>query len=70
MIGTILALEWNAPGNYFESKLTSAISFFQNKGLVIRPLGNVLYLIPPYCSTPDDLEKCYSAMEEYLNLPV
>lgn len=28
------------------------------KGQWIRPLGNVVYTVPPYCSTPDDLNQC------------
>ncbi len=30
----------------------------------MRPLGNVLYLLPPYCITGDELDGLYDAIEE------
>jgi adenosylmethionine-8-amino-7-oxononanoate aminotransferase len=32
------------------------------KGVLIRPLGNVVYVLPPYCITDDELEKVYDAI--------
>lgn len=37
-----------------------------DKGLLLRPLGNVLYLMPPYCTTRDQLSKMYNAITELL----
>ena len=37
------------------------------KGLFIRPLGNVIYLLPPLCITDNQLEKSYSVINEILN---
>ena len=34
--------------------------------LLIRPLGNVVYLMPPYCITPEELEFVYERLGELL----
>ena len=39
-------------------------AFFLERGLLVRPLGNVLYLLPPYCITGDELDGLYDAIEE------
>ena len=36
------------------------------KGLFIRPLGNVIYLLPPLCITDDQLEKSYWIISQIL----
>ena len=37
------------------------------KGLFIRPLGNVIYLLPPLCITNKQLEKSYDIIFDILN---
>ena len=37
------------------------------EGLLLRPLGNVLYLMPPYCTTKRQLAEMYEKTEELLN---
>jgi adenosylmethionine-8-amino-7-oxononanoate aminotransferase len=32
------------------------------KGVLIRPLGNVVYVLPPYCITDDELDKVYETI--------
>jgi adenosylmethionine---8-amino-7-oxononanoate aminotransferase len=39
-------------------------SAFLNRGLLLRPLGNVLYLMPPYCITEDQTEWCLAQIRE------
>jgi len=36
-------------------------------GVFIRPLGDVVYLMPPLCITNEELEKCYFGIQEGLN---
>jgi adenosylmethionine---8-amino-7-oxononanoate aminotransferase len=35
-------------------------------GLLLRPLGNVLYLMPPYCINPDELAWVYQQIDRVL----
>jgi len=38
----------------------------QEKGLLIRPLGNVVYLMPPYCTTDEQIDRTFLILEEIL----
>lgn len=66
--GTILALELEVKegSGYFSNAADYLKPFFMERGLLIRPLGNVIYLMPPYCITPGELEKLYRGIEEGL----
>ncbi len=39
---------------------------FLEAGLLIRPLGSEVYLLPPYCIAPADLHRTYDAIETIL----
>ena len=32
------------------------------RGVYLRPLGNVVYLLPPLCISDSQLERCYAAI--------
>jgi adenosylmethionine---8-amino-7-oxononanoate aminotransferase len=38
------------------------LSFFGNRNLLLRPLGNTIYVMPPYCVTQADLDEIYAAI--------
>ncbi len=38
------------------------------KGLLLRPLGNVLYIMPPYCITDEELSEVYDGIYEILEV--
>lgn len=60
-LGTILALEYKTEStSYFQPIRDRLYDFFLKKGLLLRPLGNVLYVMPPYCIQADELEWIYS----------
>ena len=39
-------------------------AFFQSRNLLLRPLGNTVYILPPYCVTPEDLDEVYDAISD------
>ncbi|WP_442587756.1 adenosylmethionine--8-amino-7-oxononanoate transaminase [Pedobacter sp. AW31-3R] len=59
--GTILAMEWAVPGgsSYFSNLRDQLYDFFLEHHILMRPLGNVLYILPPYCISDDDLSVIY-----------
>ena len=63
--GTILALEWQNHSNtsYFSDLRNQLYDFFLKKNIILRPLGNVLYILPPYCISPADLAYIYDQIE-------
>ena len=68
VIGTILALELETSGetSYFNSIRDKAAKFFLDKGILLRPLGNVIYIVPPYCISDKDLEYIYGSIKEFI----
>jgi adenosylmethionine-8-amino-7-oxononanoate aminotransferase len=40
---------------------------FIRRGIIIRPLGNVVYVLPPACITDEQLNRIYAAMHEVLD---
>jgi len=64
--GTILAVELDTKedSSYFNKIRDDAYQFCMEKGVVLRPLGNILYFMPPYCITWEELELVYGVMQE------
>lgn len=67
--GTILAIELRTKeqSSYFNSVRDKAYVHFLGKGILLRPLGNVIYLMPPYCTGAGDLDYIYAEIERFLN---
>ena len=64
--GTILAIELNTKEttSYFNSIQKKAYDYYLSKGIFLRPLGNVVYIMPPYCITQQELENIYTVLED------
>lgn len=61
--GTISAFEISSEKNVNE-QLKSA---FLKKGLLIRPLDNTIYLLPPYSITQEELDNTYKEISKILD---
>lgn len=68
-LGTIIAFEIKTTEqtNYLNSLAEHISEFFISRGIILRPLGNIMYILPPYCISNPDLEYIYNATEEFLN---
>ena len=66
--GTIIAfdLEIDANSGYLNSIGKKIKKLAIEKGLFIRPLGNVIYLLPPLCITDNQLERSYEIIHDIL----
>jgi adenosylmethionine-8-amino-7-oxononanoate aminotransferase len=66
--GTIVAMEWETGTNtsYFSSLRDRLYQYFLDAGIILRPLGNVLYILPPYCITGEQLNYIYGKIETAL----
>jgi adenosylmethionine-8-amino-7-oxononanoate aminotransferase len=68
--GTILAIEFKTDegSSYFNSIRDVLYEFYLSNGVLLRPLGNVVYIMPPYCITKDELNKVYDVIKQSMEL--
>jgi adenosylmethionine-8-amino-7-oxononanoate aminotransferase len=64
--GTIAALDL-AKGSYGDGSGEKIKAAFWEKGILIRPLGPVVYFLPPFCVTTEEVHKCWDILESELN---
>lgn len=63
--GTIAALEISSGADGYLSALGPRLmAHFHARDLLLRPLGNTVYVMPPYGIDDADLDACYAAIEE------
>jgi adenosylmethionine-8-amino-7-oxononanoate aminotransferase len=60
--GSIAAIELNVPGGYLAEAGQRMRRIALAHGVFLRPLGNVLYAMPPYCTTTTSLRRIADAM--------
>ena len=66
-LGTIAALDIVVPdGGYLSNLAPRLIAFYRDRGILLRPLGNTLYVMPPYCITAEELAQTWHAIDESL----
>ena len=67
MLGTIAAVELRADdAGYLSNLRTRLYDFFIEHGVLLRPLGNVIYTVPPYVIRPEDLHYIYDVIGKAL----
>ena len=65
--GTIIAIEFKTDTPSYHSSLRDVMyRYFLEKKIVMRPLGNIIYILPPYCISDEDLEYIYKCIDELL----
>lgn len=64
--GTIAAFELPGASAYGSSNSVKLRDHFLEKNILVRPLGNTLYLMPPYCITSQELEIAYQSILEVI----
>ena len=61
--GTIAAFDLKAAGQgYLSNWAVHIAAFGKANGVLIRPLGNTVYVMPPYCITADQLSQIYAVV--------
>jgi adenosylmethionine-8-amino-7-oxononanoate aminotransferase len=67
--GTIVALEieTGTTTGYMNNIRDKAYRYFIDRKIILRPLGNIIYILPPYCISNNDLEEVYTAIGSFLD---
>ncbi len=64
--GTILALDFvheqGEGASYMSALGPELLAFFAARDVLLRPLGNTVYIMPPYCITEGELARIYDAV--------
>ncbi|MGY3604006.1 MULTISPECIES: adenosylmethionine--8-amino-7-oxononanoate transaminase [unclassified Bradyrhizobium] len=64
-IGTITALDLAVPDSGYLADIGPKLqTFFRDRNLLLRPLGNTIYVMPPYCVTAADLNEIYAGVSD------
>ncbi|MDB5733601.1 MAG: adenosylmethionine-8-amino-7-oxononanoate aminotransferase [Alphaproteobacteria bacterium] len=62
-LGTIAALDLKVPDpGYLAGLGPQLAAFFLERGVLLRPLGNTIYVMPPYCTTAAELGLVYDGI--------
>jgi adenosylmethionine-8-amino-7-oxononanoate aminotransferase len=67
VIGTIAAFDLTSgSGGYLNPVGPRLAAFALERGVLLRPLGDVVYVLPPYCITTEQLDTVYSVIKTFL----
>jgi len=69
VLGTIIAFELKTEEHthYLNTASQGIAEWFLQKGILLRPLGNIFYMLPPYVITKNELNFIYNCIEEFLD---
>jgi len=69
-LGTIVAFDvkTDSTSNYFNNLRDFLYDNFIERGVLLRPLGNTIYILPPYIITKEQLQKVYDVIDEVLEM--
>jgi adenosylmethionine-8-amino-7-oxononanoate aminotransferase len=70
VLGVIFALEikTESTASYYGALRNKLYDFFIENGVVLRPVGNIVYILPPYVITDEQLQKVYNVVENALEI--
>lgn len=65
-LGVILAFELDVETDRYGSLRNQLFKYFMDNGVFLRPLGNTIYILPPYVISDEELQRVYSIIESSL----
>jgi adenosylmethionine---8-amino-7-oxononanoate aminotransferase len=70
VLGVIFAIEIMTETNesYYGTMRNTLYNFFIEHGVILRPVGNIVYILPPYVMTDQQLEKVYNVVEQAVEM--
>ncbi|TRX40500.1 adenosylmethionine--8-amino-7-oxononanoate transaminase [Flavobacterium restrictum] len=70
VLGVIFALEikTETTASYYGTLRNTLYDFFIENGVILRPVGNIVYILPPYVISDAQLQKVYEVVEKALEI--
>lgn len=66
-LGTILSIEIiSSDQGYFSNLKETIYHHFLSRGILLRPLGNILYFLPMYCFTETEIRSVHASIDSFL----
>lgn len=66
VLGVIFAFELKVEMERYGHLRNQLFQYFMDSGIFLRPLGNTIYILPPYIISPEELNKIYKSIEGVL----
>jgi adenosylmethionine-8-amino-7-oxononanoate aminotransferase len=70
VLGVIFALEikTDTKESYYGTLRNKLYNFFIENGVILRPVGNIVYILTPYIITENQLQKVYQTIENAIEI--
>jgi adenosylmethionine-8-amino-7-oxononanoate aminotransferase len=65
--GTITAFEVGEGSGYLSDLAPRMLALFREQSVLLRPLGNTIYVMPPYCISSEQLDCIYDTIREVID---
>ncbi|WP_167342821.1 adenosylmethionine--8-amino-7-oxononanoate transaminase [Nonlabens sp. SY33080] len=65
--GVILAMDLAIKMERYGNQRDKMFKWFWDRGVFLRPLGNTIYIVPPFTTSPEQLKSLHETMLQFLN---
>ncbi|HEX6749310.1 MAG TPA: aminotransferase class III-fold pyridoxal phosphate-dependent enzyme [Longimicrobium sp.] len=66
VLGTVAAFDLDGGDGYLDPVGRELAAFARGEGVLLRPLGNTVYLMPPYCVSRAEMDNLYQVIGRFL----
>jgi adenosylmethionine-8-amino-7-oxononanoate aminotransferase len=63
-----LEIKTENQASYYGTLRNKLYDFFIENGVILRPVGNIVYILPPYIIENEQLQKIYNVVENAFDI--
>jgi adenosylmethionine-8-amino-7-oxononanoate aminotransferase len=67
VLGTLGAFDLADSSGYLDPRGAALAEYALGRDVLLRPLGGAVYLLPPYCTLPEELLYAYEVIGRFLD---
>lgn len=68
VLGTLGAFDLADSSGYLDPRGKALAEYALRNNILLRPLGGTVYLLPPFCTVPEDLLRAYEVISRFLDI--